>query len=317
VVPAATTPVRRSGPIWTPLAGPELLDRLRFTGRPRPVADAERADSLRQFLEEGLEPLGREPGVHEGSVARPPLVVTKARLTEAHSRPGPRAAGDRAPTPAIACGILIGVLFRQLITTGSIGDPVADGFGALAVDDRHADLLAWVGRLPDDQRRALDAEVRRQAEGLVRRWPALDPAWLPRTEEPMRADLAGGAVVLAARVDLAVGRPGLDVASVAVVEVKSGARRGEHRDDLGFYALIEALRHPAPPFAVATYYTRTGELDVEPVSDELLWAAADRTVAGALALAACTPPDGGERRVTGGRTLAGTGRPGEHGTIPG
>ncbi len=92
--------------------------------------------------------------------------------------------------------------------------------------------------------------------------------------------LAGGAVELSARVDLAIGRPAEDLASVAIVEVKSGSRRAEHRADLHFYALIESLRNPAPPFAVATYYTRTGELDVDPVCEELLVAAARRTLAG-------------------------------------
>jgi hypothetical protein len=86
-------------------------------------------------------------------------------------------------------------------------------------------------------------------------------------------------------VDLAIGRPELAVGSVAIVEVKSGARRLEHRKDLHFYALVETLRNPAPPFAVATYYTRTGELDVDPVSDELLASAARRTSAGIETLA--------------------------------
>ena len=71
---------------------------------------------------------------------------------------------------------------------------------------------------------------------------------------------------------------------MALVEVKSGSRRVEHRADLHLYALLEALRSPAPPFVVATYYSRTGELDVDPVTDELLVAAARRTAAGARRL---------------------------------
>ena len=58
----------------------------------------------------------------------------------------------------------------------------------------------------------------------------------------------------------------------------------EHRADLHFYALVEALRSPAPPFVVATYYTRTGELDVDPVTEELLVAAGRRTLVGARLL---------------------------------
>ena len=102
----------------------------------------------------------------------------------------------------------------------------------------------------------------------------------------------GGAVELVGRVDLAIGAPATDEASVAFVEIKSGARRPEHRLDLHFYALIEALRRPAPPFAVATYYTRTGELDVDPVTEEHLVAAAGRAGAGVRRLG--EPGEGAE-----------------------
>ena len=97
--------------------------------------------------------------------------------------------------------------------------------------------------------------------------------------------LAAGAVELSARVDLAVGPPAEEMASVALVEVTSGARRPEHRDVVRFAALVEALRSPAPPFAVATYYTRTGEIDVEPVTRELLVDAARRCLVGSRVLA--------------------------------
>ena len=95
---------------------------------------------------------------------------------------------------------------------------------------------------------------------------------------------------------------------MAFVEIKSGARRPEHRLDLHFYALIEALRRPAPPFAVATYYTRTGELDVDPVTEEHLVAAACRVGAGLRRLGAepaeAVEPDGQPRS----RPAAGSGR---------
>jgi hypothetical protein len=115
---------------------------------------------------------------------------------------------------------------------------------------------------------------------MQRRWPPLEAGWLPRTREAMRVPVLGGAIELSARVDLVVGRPAVDEASVAIVDVKSGARQVEHRDDLLYYALVEALRAGAPPFVAATYYTRTGELDVEPVTAPLLFGAVHRTVAG-------------------------------------
>jgi hypothetical protein len=278
---------------WEPLSGPDLLERLRVTGRPRPRSRPELVQRLRSGLESGLQAEGRgdlggrldpPPGVSPP----PPLVVTKERLTrvlacEAHHVASPF--GERSNSVALACGAIVDALFRQLVTVGSIGNPMTDGLAALAVDDRQSDLVGWVERLPGTERGELSAEVERQAEGLRRRWPTLDPSWLPRTQEAMRVRLADGALELSARVDLAIGRPAGDVASVAIVEVKSGARRAEHRSDLHFSALLETLRSPAPPFVVATYYARTGELDVDPVTDELLMGAARRTLTGARRLA--------------------------------
>ena len=282
---------------WHPLAGVALLERLRVTGRPRLKSDPDLQGRLRGSLESGLRGLvegaGHDDPAAASGVGTPPppssplVVVTKDRLTgvlacEAHHVAGEF--GDRPPTVAMACGALVDVLFRQLIAVGSIEDPMADGLAALGVDDRQQDLVSWIVGMPVAEREALRAEVERQADGLGRHWPVLEPTWLPRTQESMRVGLAHGAVELSARVDLAIGRPAEDEASVALVEIKAGARRVEHRADLHFYALVEALRSPAPPFVVATYYTRTGELDVDPVTEELLVGAVRRTIVGTRSL---------------------------------
>ena len=75
-----------------------------------------------------------------------------------------------------------------------------------------------------------------------------------------------------------------DRASVGLVQVNSGSRRPGHRDDAHLAAVAETLRSGAPPFVVATYHTRTGELDVDPVTPELLAVAARRLVTGVGAL---------------------------------
>jgi len=270
---------------------------LRITGRPRPRARPDLVERLRSGLESGLRAedrggvagrAGSAPTIPIAPGHPAPLVVTKDRLTRALAGEAHEPAvgfGQRPNSVALACGAIVDALFRQLVTVGSIGDPMADGLAALAVDDRQAELVGWIERMSGTERDELGAEVGRQAEGLRRRWPALDPAWLPRTQEAMRVRLADGTFELSTRVDLAIGRPAEDVASVAIVEVKSGSRRIEHRADLHFSALVETLRSPAPPFVVATYYTRTGEVDVDPVTDELLVHAARRTLAGARLLA--------------------------------
>jgi len=216
--------------------------------------------------------------------------VTKDRITRALAcdvHRGVRDLGDRVPSLALARGALVDVLFRQLITVGTVGDVLSDGLDALSVDDYQIPLVAWIGQLSHAERAELRAEVERQIERLRERWPAFDPSWLPRTQETLRVPL--GAHTLSTRVDLALGRPGGRAASVAIVEVKSGARRQEHRADLHFYALVETLRSLAPPFVVATYYTGTGEVDVDPVDAGLLGTAARRCMAGIRAMTGDAP----------------------------
>ncbi len=292
-VPRSPAPeaIRHRRRHWEPLSGEALLQRLRITGRPRPTARPELTRTLWALLESELGRTESVRGPLSGGSEDPssplPVLVTKDRLTKVLACEAHQVVTGFGAAPfstALACGSLIDVLFRQLVTVGSIGDPMEDGLAALAVDDHQTDLWAWIASLAGPERDELRAEVERQADGLRRRWPTLDPVWLPRTQESLRAKSAGGAVELSARVDLVIGRPAHDEGSVAIVEVKSGSRRVEHRTDLHFYALLEALRSPAPPFVVATYYSRTGELDVDPVTDELLMAAARRTAVGSRLL---------------------------------
>jgi hypothetical protein len=191
---------------------------------------------------------------------------------------------ERSFSLSLARGALMDALFRQVVTTGAIGDAMGDGLEALSLDGYQAPLVAWIGELSSAERSELRSEVERQADGLIHRWPALDPAWLPRTRETLRAPLAGGRVELVARVDLAIGRPNREEASVALVEVTSGEPRQSHRDDRHLDALVETLRRGVPPFVVATYFTRTGEIDVDPVTPELLVGAARRCVVGMRAM---------------------------------
>jgi hypothetical protein len=314
--PSGALGAGRPGPVCAadpsvPLAGRALLDRLRDRGRARPSVDPALAADLAAAVERGLADLGLGPGRLPGleqrlalewapgtpdpladlptAGAHGRLVLTPDRLRRALLCAGHRdeaGSGDRAWSVPLACGALVDALFRQLVTTGTMGDPMEDGLAALAVDDYQAPLAAWITGLPAEELGGLAAEVRRQAAGLQARWPALDPAWLPRTKEVLRAGLAGGAVELVARVDLVVGRPADDIASVALVEVVSGPRRPEHRADLHLEALIETVRTGAAPFAVSTYYTQLGELDVDPVTPELLVAAARRLLAAVGALVA-------------------------------
>ena len=91
---------------------------------------------LRHGLEEGLVPEGAGHRAGGGPICLggSSLVVTKDRLTRALSSDAHQPDvefGHRPPTVPMACGAMVDVLFRQLVTVGSIGDPMADALAAL------------------------------------------------------------------------------------------------------------------------------------------------------------------------------------------
>jgi hypothetical protein len=259
-----------------------LLRRLRGDGAPRPAVDPGLAGGLRDWLEDGLV----------GAVAQLPAAADVVRVNkewlsqvlvcEAHH--AARRVEPRVVTAELVRGGLVDALFRQWVTTGVIDDPWNDALAAFEVEGDRDGVIAFVTGLPAALRARLMDEVAEHAAGIVERWPVPSPAWMPRTQERLEVPLCGGRVVFSGVVDLVLGRPAQDRASVCLVELKSGARRVEHRGDLHFYALLEALRSGAPPFRIATYYSATGELDAEPVGEDTLVSALSRSLDGASRL---------------------------------
>jgi hypothetical protein len=79
----------------------------------------------------------------------------------------------------------------------------------------------------------------------------------------------------AAQLDLVLGgRP--TEHPLVVLEAKSGRFGQDHRDGLFWYALLVTLRHPEPPTAVIGWSGWDGAGWVQPVTEPLLLAAADR-----------------------------------------
>jgi hypothetical protein len=274
---SGTPPPNAAPPNAAPPAVAPLLDRLRAPGVARPAVDPELAGGLREWLEDALaEPVaGLAPEVGDVRVRKDAL--TQVLLCEAHfaaSRAAPRRV-----TVALARGSLVDALFRQWVTVGDVGDPLSDALSALQADDGGDGVVGFVAQLPTERRRALAGDLAAHLDRIRGDWPVPSPSWLLRTQDRVVVPLAGGRVVLSGVVDLAFGGPALDQASVCLVEVKSGGRRVEHRADLHFYALLETLRSGAPPFRVATYYTATGELDAEPIGEDVLVGALGRVVA--------------------------------------
>lgn len=262
-----------------------ILERLRSCERP-PV-DPALAGGLREWIEDELADAVAElpPSVPRVSVAKGPL--SSVLLCEAHAL---ALRTDSQPvTREIALGSLVDVAFRAHVTSGlscAGDDPLAGPLAALAVsgERRDSEVVALVASLTRRERDALAAEVAAHSAIVERHWQRLPGAWLPRTQDRVRLPFAGGRVTLAGTFDLVLGAPAAELASVCIVEVKSGKRRVEHRADLHFYALLETLRSGAPPFRVATFYTSGGDLDVEAISEDILTATVRRVIDGTLRL---------------------------------
>ncbi len=80
--------------------------------------------------------------------------------------------------------------------------------------------------------------------------------------------------------DLTLGQPEGSVAGKVIIDFKTGKFSPSHREDLRFYALVEALRI-LPPRLTATYYLDQAKMHHEEVTQELLDAAAKRVIDGA------------------------------------
>jgi hypothetical protein len=251
----------------------KLLAALRGDVEKRPLVDPGLGGGLREWLEdgvaEGVALLPEHPAV---------LYVNKRTLADALADRLESGGSGGAITHQMARGALVDALFRQLVTTGTIEDPMDDALAALEVDDPDAAIAVFVHDLAAQDYAELAEEVAWHATSIQASWPPLAAHWLPRTQERLTTSLGGGRIVLTGLPDLVVGAPSSGRASVCLVELKTGGALVEHRADLFFYALLETIRNGAPPFRVATYYSGTGELDVAEVTEELLGAAVRRTI---------------------------------------
>jgi hypothetical protein len=270
-----------------------LLDQLRGTGEPRPKVDPELAGGLREWLEDSLAGPARRiadggqpvrigsrlvAGPHAESLGRQrPGSIRTTRTARAASiaraTRTARAAHDEMLTNLVRC------VFRQWVTTGVVHRPLEDALEALSIWGDRGGIVEAVDRLDPDRRSALADEVAVHASVISGAWPALCPAWYPRTRERICVPLCGGRILLGSVVDLVIGTQASNEATVCLVQVGTTANEGHGRlSDLHFIALLETLRAGAAPCRVARYVTGTGELQVESVDEQMLVDALVKTV---------------------------------------
>ena len=160
-------------------------------------------------------------------------------------------------------------------------DLVEEAMARLADEERGIGL--WIAGLSPADEADLRGQSVERVTKFVESFPPLDRRANPVTEAAARWP-NDGPILLQARVDLMIGRPEGAESRKVIIDLKTGRPNVRHRQDLGFYALIETLARGVPPRKVATFYLDASEAQVEDVSERLLRTAVRRTLDGINAI---------------------------------
>jgi len=271
----------------TPAQNRVVVD-LMAIGEPRPRFDPDLGGALRNRLERTLA------GVAE-SLGDDQLWVRKHDLSQVHTCEGHFVAeqGGFGWNARTAAGTVVHKALELSVSARGEPSPldlVDHAMAALAADDHARSPRPYLLSAPELELAELRARANEVVAKFVECWPPLLPAWSPRTETGIGADLCAGRVVLWGRVDLALGRAAGNEARVLLVDLNTGRGHPGHLDDLRFYALVQTLRVGVPPFRVATYYLDTATFHAEDVTTDVLETGVRRVVDGVRKMARLRDP---------------------------
>ncbi len=160
-------------------------------------------------------------------------------------------------------------------------DLVDEAMARLADEERG--IGQWIAALsPADEADLRGQSVERLTK-FMECFPPLDKRSNPMTESSIRWP-NDGPIVLSGKVDLVMGRPRGSESSKVIIDLKTGRPNVRHRQDLGFYALLETLVRSVPPRKLATFYLDAAEAQAEDVSERLLRTSVRRTLDGINAI---------------------------------
>jgi hypothetical protein len=236
----------------------------------RPRIDPALAGGLRAWLEDAAFVATKARG--EDATA---LYLGPHRLVGAPESP-PHGAG---PTAERVLTRLVRALFRQLVTVATIDDPLTDALDAWRADGNSSDVVRHVESLGRTARAALAETVGAHAAHLRALVPRCAPEWMPRTDDRVAIPLAGGRVILSGVFDLLVGTRRADEPALSAIGLSVVGPPDRDRWALHYLALLETLRHEAPPSRLVLLQSATGSSAFEDVREEHLRAAAAHVAA--------------------------------------
>jgi hypothetical protein len=231
-------------------------------------------ESLRQRLHDGVA----ESAEH--LTPDNALWVSKHKLTTVHGCEANHLAGLDGFSWTLANvrgtvlhkAVELGANWRGVIVPADVVDAALDH---LAEDERES-AGPFIYGLPASDR----AQLRSNAIDLYTKFdecfPPLKAAWRPVIESGARYEMFERRINLSTKTDLTLGAVGNKV----VIDIKSGGIQPSHREELRFYALVEAMRSGYAPRKLATYSLLTARIDVEDVTEGVLEAALRKTVDG-------------------------------------
>lgn len=245
-----------------------VLDELGAKAGDRPEFDEDLRPYLRAALETAIEPhLDALPPNED-------VYLSKHRLGQVHGCEAKYLAEEaedfewRVP---IARGSVVHKAVELAVHWRRDFEPptlVDEALARLEAEDRG--LGYWLQGVSEAERAELRSLAVDSFTKFVECWPRLQPAWRPVTESRLRAELCAGRVILDGKVDLSLGAArGLQAGKV-IVDFKTGTSLPLHREDLRFYALVDALRIGVPPRMLASYYLDRAHFVSEAVTIETL-----------------------------------------------
>ena len=254
------------------------LDALRRSGDPL-VFDAELVADIRTEMRVALDEFAERLEPDQD------IFVTKHRIGSALDCEEHHLAPDEFEwKPATAKGQVAHRAIQLMLSWR--GDPsptelVEEAMARLVDEDRGIGI--WMAALgPADEADLRGMSVERVTK-FIESFPPLDRRSNPVTEAAAQWPLEGP-ILLRARVDLMIGRPSGDESRKVIIDLKTGRPNARHRQDLGFYALLETLARGVPPRKLATFYLDASEAQSEDVSERLLRSAVRRTLDGINAI---------------------------------
>lgn len=260
----------------------EVVSLLGAPPTARPRFDPGLRDELRGLLEARLEPLIEL--IESDDFDDDRLFLSKFMLSQVLGCERKFMAERSEPfawSPPIARGTVMHKAIELSIHWRGESSPLVLVDEALAsLQNADKSISDYLTTCSESERAELRAGAGAAMTQFLECFPPLKRKWRPTTESPIRAELHGGLIVLQGKPDLTLGQPDGPVAGKVIVDFKTGGFSPAHREDLRFYALLEALRI-LPPRLLATYYLDQARIHSEEVTQDLLLSAAERVIDGA------------------------------------